>query len=96
MDLDDYGESDDTGSYLEMCFPGEMAPIILDEQPSNEMKDEDLATLRVYVAQSIKRAIVMKENHIWSKKEIGAHSVEVTKASVAEIHTWLLNQCFVL
>ena len=88
-------ESDAHGEYVELCFPAEMASIILDEQQLNGMQAGEVATLRVYIAQSVKRAVVIKEDDILTKKDLEANSGEVAEATLAELKTWLDNDCLV-
>lgn len=52
-----------------------------------------VATLRVYLADSVKRAVVVKEDDILTKKELLEHS-KVSAATVTELKTWLTNNCF--
>ena len=73
-----------------------MAPIILDEDAYNHMEEGQVATLRIYVAESIKRGVVIKEDHIFTKKELSAHQDQVAKATMAELQTWLQNECFAM
>ena len=46
--LEEYGETDDEGKkYIELCFPGAMAPIILDEDAANHIEEGQVATLTI-------------------------------------------------
>ena len=44
--------------------------------------------------KSSKRAVVIKEDDILTKKELEARSVEVANATMTELTTWLNNNCF--
>ena len=85
---------DEIDSYVDLRFPNEMASIILDEKAYNSMEDNDIATLSVYVAHSIERVVIIKEDDILTKKELEARSVEAAKATMTELTTWLSNNCF--
>jgi hypothetical protein len=87
-------DSDEIGPYVEICFTHDMAPIILDENQYNRFLIDDEATLRVYISAEIKRAVVVKEDDLMSKKELLQHAKEVSNATVSELKTWLINTCF--
>ena len=87
-------EYDDTGAYVEICFSDDMAPVILGEDQHNKLQPDEIATLRVYISENTKRAVVVKEDDLLSKKELQAHAKEVAEATVTELKTWLTNKCF--
>ena len=94
LDDNDYGETDDSGPYVEFCFTPDMAPIILNEDQHNRLEEGDVATMRVYVTADTKRAVVVKEDDLLSKKDFAAHFSEVTTATISELKIWLDNSCF--
>ena len=87
-------DEDDIGQYVELCFTGDMAPIVLDEGEARGMTPDDVATIRVYIAQNTKRAVVVKEDDLLSKQELLTHAKEVAKATVNELTIWINNTCF--
>merc|ERR1712086_862475 len=90
----DYAESDEVGRYVELCFTKDMSSIILDEYQFNHMEADDVATMRVYVTADAKRAVVVKEDDLLSKKDFATHGSEITTATIAELRIWLENSCF--
>ena len=89
-------EKDDIGEYVELCFTQDMAPIILDEVQLNNMRPGEIATMRVYISANTKRAVVVKEDDLLTKKDIEKHYKEVATAITQEIKIWLDNNCFKL
>ena len=89
-----HDEDDADGAFVELCFTAEMAPIILDEEQHLAMESNQIATLRIYVSQNIKRAVVVKEDNILNKKELEQNAAAVAEATVDELTTWLNNKCF--
>jgi len=87
-------DSDELGTYMEICTDYDMSPIMIDEDQWNSMQLEDVATLRVYVSISAKRAVVVKEDDLPSKQVFADNVAEVTSATIAELKTWLSNNCF--
>ena len=51
-------------------FTTDMASILLSEDEWNDWQPDDLATLRVYVTVDSKRAVVVKEDDLLSKKDL--------------------------
>eukprot|EP00974_Lingulodinium_polyedra_P072391 7006163-Lingulodinium_polyedra.AAC.1 len=49
-------EEDEFGQYVELCCADEMPSIILQEDQHQQMQDDEVATLRVYVTDAAKRA----------------------------------------
>ena len=58
------------------------------------MEPGQLATLRVYVVDAVKRAVVVKYDDHLTKRELHEHHKEVAAATLTEIKTWLDNSCF--
>ncbi len=87
-------EQDEIGEYVEMCFTTDMAPVILDEAQIANLKPGEIATLRVYISANTKRAVVVKEDDLLSKKEIEQNHKAVAEAITHEIKIWLDNGCF--
>ena len=81
---------------IELCFTTEMSNIILDESQYDAMRPDDVATLRVYISAQSKRSVVVKEDDILSKREILDNAEAVSQATLAELQTWLKNDCFVM
>ena len=83
---DQYDEYDNTGEYIELCSTNDMAKTILSEQQfQNIDHDSEVATLRVYISQDVKKAVVIKEDDLMTKKEMWDHHVEVAEATISEI-----------
>ena len=57
---------------MELCFTDEMSKVILEEH--QYVQPGQVATLRVYLAESVKRAGVVKEDDILTKRELLEHS----------------------
>eukprot|EP00974_Lingulodinium_polyedra_P101149 9799359-Lingulodinium_polyedra.AAC.1 len=72
-----------------------MSSIILQEDQQQHVQDGEVATLRVYVTDAAKRAVVIKDGDILTKQELQEHAEEVSGATLTEIKIWLLNNCFV-
>ena len=89
-------ESDEIGTYVEICFTTDMAPVVLSETQYSNISDQDIATIRVYVSANTKRAVVVKEDDLLSKPEFIKHAREIAIATITEIKTWLTNSCFKL
>ena len=53
-----------------------------------------IATLRVYVSATTKRAIAVKEDDIMTKAEIQANPIKVSKALYTELRIWYDKACF--
>ena len=87
-------DEDDTGQYAELCFTREMAPIVLNEEQHCGMNPDDVATMRIYISQNSKRAVVVKEDDILSKHELVTNAKEVAAATVNELNIWNTNKCF--
>ena len=94
LDDNDYGERDDIGPYVELCFTTDMGPIVLNEDRHNRFDEGDVATMRVYITADTKRAMVVKEDDLLSKKDFAANVSEVTTATISEMQIWLDNSCF--
>ena len=88
-------DRDEIGEYAEICFTPEMSPVILDENDYGKLKDDEVATMRVYISAEAKRSVVVKEDDLLTRKEILHHAVKVSEATKAEIKTWIDNSCFV-
>ena len=71
-----------------------MAPIILNEDQHNRLEEGDVATMRVYITADTKRAVVVKEDDLLSKKDFAGHLSEVSTATISELRIWLDNSCF--
>ena len=71
-----------------------MAPIVLNEDQHNRFDEGDVATMRVYITADTKRAVVVKEDDLLSKKDFAANISEVTTATISEIWMWLDKSCF--
>ena len=69
-----------------------MSKAILDEEVV--LKTDEVVTLRVYHSAAAKRAVVVKEDDLLTKKEIAFHAGEVAKATLQELQTWFDNDCF--
>ena len=89
-------DSDEVGSYVELCFASELSMIALDETQLANLREGDIATIRVYVSADSKRAVVVKEDDLLSKNEMIKHAKEVSVAIVLEIQIWIENKCFKL
>jgi len=87
-------DRDEIGEYAEICFTPEMSPVILDENDYGELKDDEVATMRVYISAEAKRSVVVKEDDLLTRKEILHHAVKVSEATKAEIKVWIENSCF--
>ena len=85
-------DTDEHGSYVELCFGPHMAKAILDDDI--EMQERDIVTLRVYHSVAAKRAVVVKDDDLLTKKELALHAAEVAKAILQELTTWFDNDCF--
>ena len=46
------------------------------------------------VTAAAKRAVVVKEDDLLTKKEIAYHTKEVTQATIRELKIWIENKCF--
>ena len=92
-DTEIIAEPDEYGEYIELCFTGEMAGVIPDED--QHVGDGEIVTMRVYLSSAAnKRAVVVKEDDLLTKNEMQAHAVEVSRATMTELKTWLQNHCF--
>ena len=91
-----YEEFDDEdGNYVELCFTTDMAKVILSEQEHKNLDvSKEIATLRVYISENVKKAVVIKEDDLLTKKEILERYSEVAEASISEIKKWLHHKCF--
>ena len=75
-----------------MCFDEHMSKAILDEGVI--LQPGEIATLRVYHSAAAKKAVVIKDDDILTKKELAFHAAEVAKATLQELQIWLDNDCF--
>jgi len=89
-------EFDEIGTYIEICVDQDMAMMILEEEQWNGMTENDIATIRVYVSANAKKAVVVKEDDLLTKKDFTDNVAKVAEATVAELSTWLQNNCFKL
>ncbi len=87
-------EIDELDQYVEVCFTSAMAPVILDEHQLSTLKPDEVATMRIYISANAKRAVVIKEDDLLTKKELLAHSKAVADATIEEIKIRLNNYCF--
>ncbi len=87
-------EEDEYGQYVELCFPGDMAKVVIDEDQLDQLKPGYEATVRVYASEKAKRAVVIKEDDLLTKKDIQENATEVSSATVTELKTWIDNKCF--
>ena len=85
-------DTDQFGTYVELCVSDNMAPAILDE--CQDLSPGEIATVRVYISDKVKRTVVVKEDDLLTKAEIQKHEGEVAAATKKEILTWLENDCF--
>ena len=69
----DYVDVDEIGPYIELCFADHMSKVILEEDQYDDIYEGQVATLRVYVTAAAKRAVVVKEDDLLTKKEIAYH-----------------------
>ena len=91
---EDQNDIDEIGPYTEICFTEDMAPVVLDEKQLNYMQKNDVATIRVYHSQQIKRAVVVKEDDLLNKNDMIENAKAVADATKVEIKKWLDNKCF--
>eukprot|EP00974_Lingulodinium_polyedra_P119763 11172407-Lingulodinium_polyedra.AAC.1 len=68
-----------------------MSSIILQEGQRQQMQYDEIATLRVYATDAAKRAVVIKDDDILTKRELHEHAEDVSRATLTEIKIWLLN-----
>ena len=87
-------ESDDAGKYMDLWFPQEIGKNILDEGRFEAMASNELATARIYVSAASKRAVVVKEDNLLTKKGIADYPKDVADALYSELKIWLGNNCF--
>ena len=87
-------DQDSTGPYVELCFTSDMSPIVLSEAQHTSMTPGDIATMRVYISANIKRAVVVKEDDLLTKKELAHHEAAVAAATIDELKIWIDNDCF--
>ena len=73
-----------------------MSKVILDEPQHYSMLPDEIATLRVYLSEKAKRAVVVKEDDLLTKRDLQDHAHEVSKATLAELKIWISNNCFKL
>ena len=83
---------DEYGYYIELEVSDEMAPAILEE--CQYLEEGEIATIRVYISDKVKRTVVVKEDDLLTPKEIKDNEKQVAKATLTEITTWLENACF--
>ena len=60
-------EEDEVGKYVEIYFDEAISNVIL--EPDQALQPGDVAALRVYISQDIKRSVVVKEDAILTKNE---------------------------
>ena len=72
--IDTPPDQDEYGPYIELCFADHMGPTIMDEKQREEATAEDIATLRIYVTEANKRAVVVKEDDLLAKQEMQTHA----------------------
>jgi len=87
-------EEDEIGEYVELCFTPDMSKLILSEDQFDNVSTNEQVTLRVYIAEDIKRTVVIKEDDLLTKQEMFKHAKEVADATYAEIKKWLGHSCF--
>ena len=80
-------ECDEYGYYIELEVSDEMAPAILEE--CQYLEEGEIATIRVYISDKVKRTVVVKEDDLLTPKEIKDNGKQVAKATLTEITTWL-------
>ena len=85
-------DRDEIGTYSELCFDEHVSKAILDEGVL--LQPGEIATLRVYHSVAAKKAVVIKDDDILTKKELAFHAAEVAKATLQELQIWLDNDCF--
>jgi hypothetical protein len=68
-----------------------MSLVILEENDYGKLKDDEVATMRVYISAEAKRSVVVKEDDLLTRKEIIYHTVKVSEATKAEIKIWIEN-----
>ena len=85
-------DGDAQSQYVELCFTSDMAKVILSEHQS--LHHGEVATLRVYLSDAVKRTVVVKDDDILTKLELQTHQREVSEATLAELKIWLTNNCF--
>lgn len=69
-----------------------MSPVIFEEH--QHLETGDIATIRICVTASSKRAVIVKDDDLLTKKEIRDNDKEVYQATLAEILTWIRTNCF--
>ena len=50
--------------------------------------------MRVYHPVAAKRAVVVKDDDLLTKKELAQHATEIAQATLQELQTWFDNDCF--
>ena len=48
----------------------------------------------MYLSDSVKRAVVVKDDDLFTKQELYTHQKEVSEATLDEFKIWLTNNCF--
>ena len=77
-----------------------MVAVILNEQQLEAFSSYateccgNVATMRIYVSEQAKRAVVIKEDDLLTRKVIEQHTGEVADATHKEISKWLDHKCF--
>ena len=91
-------DRDEFGEDTELCFT--VAPVILNEQQLEDFRSHgnqdgrNIATMRAYISKKAKRAVVIKEDDLLTRKEVEHHQAEVADATHKEISKWLDHKCF--
>ena len=87
-------DTDEHGEYVELCFTSDMAPTVLSLSQLDQLTQDSIATMRVYVSAAAKRAVVVKEDDLLTKADIQANPKKVAEALYSELKIWLDNRCF--
>ena len=76
-------DEDQCGQHVELCFTEEMANAIL--RRHQEVSPGTRATLRVYLSNTAKRAVVVKDDDLLTQKEMHDYHKEVAAATLTEL-----------
>ena len=58
-------DSDEVGSYVELCFAKELCIVVLDEHKLSTLRKGDIATIQVYVSADSQRSVVVKQDEFF-------------------------------
>ena len=86
-------DKDEIGNYMEIRFTPEMSTVTLDKQGYGKFRDDETATMLVYIPAEAKRSATVEKDMLHTRDKITHHTMKITEAAEAEIKIRIEDSC---